>query len=89
MPSLPFRRVRHIHMIGIAGSGMSGIAEVLLNLGFRVTGSDLHASEVTAHLIACGAEIRIGHSEKNVTDADVVVFSSAVRAENIELRAAR
>lgn len=89
MPSLPFRRVRHIHMIGIGGSGMSGIAEVLLNLGFRVTGSDLHASEVTAHLIACGAEVRIGHSEKNIAAADVVVYSSAVRPENIELRAAR
>jgi UDP-N-acetylmuramate--alanine ligase len=89
MASLPFRRVRHVHMIGIGGSGMSGIAEVLLNLGFRVTGSDLHATEVTAHLTACGVEIRIGHSERNVAGADVVVFSSAVRPENVELRAAR
>lgn len=87
--SLPFRRVRHVHMIGIGGSGMSGIAEVLLNLGFQVTGSDLQATEVTAHLAACGADIKIGHSESHVVGAHVVVYSSAVRPENVELRAAR
>ncbi len=86
---LPFRRVHHVHMIGIGGSGMSGIAEVLLNLGFRVTGSDLNATEVTAHLTACGADIEIGHHEKNIIGAHVVVYSSAVRPENVEMRAAR
>ncbi|MBU1937798.1 UDP-N-acetylmuramate--L-alanine ligase [bacterium] len=86
---LPFRRVRHVHMIGIGGSGMSGIAEVLLNLGFRVSGSDLNATEVTSHLTACGADIEIGHREKNITGAHVVVYSSAVRPENVEMRAAR
>jgi len=87
--TLPFRRVRHVHMTGIGGSGMSGIAEVLLNLGFRVTGSDLQATDVTAHLTALGADIKIGHREANVEGAHVVVYSSAVRPENVELRAAR
>jgi len=89
IPRLPFRRVRHIHMIGIGGSGMSGIAEVLLNLGFRVTGSDLQATEVTTHLAECGADIRTDHSEDHVKGAHVVVYSSAVRPENVELRTAR
>jgi UDP-N-acetylmuramate--alanine ligase len=87
--SLPFRRIRHVHMTGIGGSGMSGIAEVLLTLGFRVTGSDLQTSDATAHLSALGAYIKIGHRESNIEGAHVVVYSSAVRPENVELRAAR
>ena len=83
-----FRRVRHVHMIGIGGAGMSGIAEVLLNLGFVVTGSDLQRSEVTQRLSDLGATIHEGHAAENVSPADVVVYSSAVRPENVELRAA-
>ena len=84
-----FRRVRHIHMVGIAGAGMSGIAEVLVNLGFVVTGSDLQVSETTERLQGLGAKIFDGHSPENVQGADVLVYSSAVRPENVELRAAR
>jgi UDP-N-acetylmuramate--alanine ligase len=83
-----FRRVRRVHMIGIGGAGMSGIAEVLLNLGFVVTGSDLQRSEVTQRLTELGATISEGHAAENVQHADVVVYSSAVRPENVELRTA-
>ncbi|MBU0509207.1 UDP-N-acetylmuramate--L-alanine ligase [bacterium] len=85
----PFRRVRQVHMIGIGGAGMSGIAEVLLNLGFVVTGSDLQLSEVTERLQRLGARIAKGHSSDNVAGADVVVYSSAVKPENVEIRTAR
>ncbi len=88
-PQKLFRRVRHVHMIGIAGAGMSGIAEVLLNLGFDVTGSDLALSDVTERLARLGAVIHEGHAVEHVKDADVVVYSAAVRPENVELRAAR
>jgi UDP-N-acetylmuramate--alanine ligase len=83
-----FRRVRHVHMVGIAGAGMSGIAEVLLNMGFVVTGSDLQLSDVTNRLTALGAAVHEGHSAEHIADADVVVYSSAVRPENVEIRAA-
>jgi UDP-N-acetylmuramate--alanine ligase len=76
-------------MIGIAGAGMSGIAEVLLNLGFVVTGSDLAASDVTHRLVRLGAAIHEGHAAEWVQGADVVVYSSAVRPENVEIRTAR
>src|SRR3989339_233234 len=84
-----FRRVRHVHMIGIGGAGMCGIAEVLLNLGFEVSGSDLQLSDVTERLRGMGATIHQGHSADNLIQADVVVFSSAVRPENVEVRRAR
>jgi UDP-N-acetylmuramate--alanine ligase len=84
-----FRRVRRVHMIGIGGAGMCGIAEVLLNLGFEVSGSDLQISDVTERLRELGAEIHQGHSADNLVHADVVVFSSAVRPENVEVRRAR
>ena len=84
----PFRRVRHVHMIGIGGAGMSGIAEVLINLGFQVTGSDLQLSDVTKRLTGLGVKIHSGHSAENVLDADVVVYSSAVKPENVEIRTA-
>ncbi|WP_420455828.1 UDP-N-acetylmuramate--L-alanine ligase [Rubrivirga sp.] len=71
--------VRRIHMVGIGGIGMSSIAEVLINRGFEVSGSDLKKSDVTAHLEALGAVIHEGHAAEHVQDADVVVYSSAVR----------
>ena len=83
------RRIRHIHMIGIGGSGMSGIAEVLVNLGYEVAGSDLRGSAVTERLSRLGVHVFIGHSEKNIGSADVVVVSSAVEEDNPELAAAR
>ncbi|MGQ9608052.1 MAG: UDP-N-acetylmuramate--L-alanine ligase [bacterium] len=80
-----FGKTRHIHFVGIGGAGMSGIAEILINHGFIVSGSDIHATEVTSRLESLGAEISIGHSESNVKDADVVVVSSAVPSSNIEI----
>jgi UDP-N-acetylmuramate--alanine ligase len=82
-------RIRSIHFVGIGGIGMSGIAEVLLAHGFAVSGSDLADSESTRRLHSLGAEIKLGHAAAHVVDADVVVFSSAVRADNPELVAAR
>jgi len=76
-------------MVGIGGSGMCGIAEVLLNLGFTVSGSDLQLSEVTERLARLGATICEGHSADNLKETDVVVFSSAVRPENVEVRRGR
>src|SRR2546430_14637002 len=84
-----FRRFQHIHFIGIGGIGMSGIAEVLANLSFRLSGSDLKKSEVTAHLEELGVEISEGHAAENVGDGHVVVRSSAVRDENPEVIEAR
>ena len=82
-------KVKNIHFIGIGGSGMSGIAEVLLNLGFNVTGSDLANNSVTARLKAAGAVVYQGHQKENLTDADVVVVSSAVNEANPEVQEAR
>ena len=81
-------RIKNIHFIGIGGSGMSGIAEVLINLGYTVRGSDLQVSEVTKRLASLGAGIEIGHSKGNVSDADCVVYSSAVSMENPEIKEA-
>jgi UDP-N-acetylmuramate--alanine ligase len=78
-----------IHFVGIGGSGMSGIAEVLLNLGYPVSGSDLKESEVTRRLTTLGGRVAIGHAAENVAEADVVVVSSAVAATNPEVTAAR
>ncbi len=82
-------KVRKIHMIGIGGSGMSGIAEVLLNLGYEVSGSDLALSQTVKRLGGLGAIISIGHGRENLNDADVVVKSTAVAADNPEVLAAR
>jgi UDP-N-acetylmuramate--alanine ligase len=79
------RRIHAIHFVGIGGSGMSGIAEVLVNLGYAVQGSDLKASEVTRRLEKLGARVMIGHREDNVAGADVVVVSSAINHENPEV----
>ena len=84
-----FRKIQHIHCVGIGGAGMSGIAEVLLTLGFKVTGSDLAASETTKRLEELGGHIYIGHNESNVGEAQVVVVSSAVAPTNPEVVAAR
>jgi UDP-N-acetylmuramate--alanine ligase len=84
-----FRKIQHIHLVGIGGAGMSGIAEVLLTLGYKVTGSDLHYSDTVRRLEELGGRIFIGHHESNVGDAQVVVISSAVPATNPEVVAAR
>jgi UDP-N-acetylmuramate--alanine ligase len=81
-------RVRRIHFIGIGGIGMSGIAEVLLDLGFEVHGSDLKEGDMVVRLISRGAVVHIGHDEANVEGADVVVASTAVKADNPEVVAA-
>ncbi len=81
-------RTRRIHFVGIGGIGMSGIAEVLINLGFQVSGSDLRRSETTDRLAALGAEVRTGHEASAVEGADVVVYSSAVDERNPEVAAA-
>ncbi len=77
-----------VHMIGIGGIGMSGIAEVLLAMNFKVSGSDRSLSEVTDRLVSLGAEIFEGHSETNLKDVDVVVYSSAVTFDNVEIQEA-
>ena len=79
------RSIRTIHMIGIAGSGMSGIAEVLFNLGYSVTGSDVAESTVTERLEKIGIKIFSEHHADNVGNADVVVCSSAIKNDNPEL----
>ncbi|HSN05128.1 MAG TPA: UDP-N-acetylmuramate--L-alanine ligase [Nitrospira sp.] len=84
-----FRKTQQIHLVGIGGSGMSGIAEVLLTLGYKVTGSDLQTSETTRRLEELGGKIFIGHQEANVGEAQVVVISSAVSATNPEVLAAK
>ncbi|MBI4751038.1 MAG: UDP-N-acetylmuramate--L-alanine ligase [Acidobacteria bacterium] len=80
-----FKRIRHIHFVGIGGIGMSGIAEVLLNLGYKVSGSDLKLTGVTQHLAELGAIVYEGHSAQSVTGADVVVISAAVKPNNPEV----
>src|SRR5690348_8220283 len=78
-------KIRKIHFVGIGGIGMSGIAEVLLNLGFTVSGSDVKATAVTDRLASLGARISEGHAAAHVRDAQVVVVSSAVTPENPEV----
>lgn len=85
----PMRRIRKIHFIGIGGVGMCGIAEVLVNLGYEISGSDQNQSANTERLQTLGATISIGHSEENVKDVDVVVVSSAINESNPEVIAAR
>ena len=83
------QHVKNIHLIGIGGAGMSGIAEILVNLGFTVTGSDLKSTAVTERLEFLGARIFIGHSAENITGCDAVVYSSAVKKNNPEIITAR
>ena len=82
-------KVKHVHFIGIGGAGMSGIAEVMLNLGFEVSGSDISESAATLRLKSQGAKVHIGHDEANVSGANAVVTSTAVRPDNPEVAAAR
>ncbi len=81
-----FRRVKKVHFVGIGGIGMSGIAELLLNLGFDISGSDINKSSIIEKLIRLGADIHLGHSAINLTDADVLVYSSAVQKITLKFR---
>ncbi|MBP6626969.1 MAG: UDP-N-acetylmuramate--L-alanine ligase, partial [Arenimonas sp.] len=83
------RAFPRVHFIGIGGVGMSGIAEVLVTLGYQVSGSDQSDSAATRRLLALGAAVHRGHAAAHVAGADVVVVSSAIRADNPELMAAR
>lgn len=80
--------IRHIHFVGIGGAGMSGIAEVLLNLGYTISGSDLGASAATQRLVSMGARIHTGHAAAHIEGADCIVTSTAVKADNPEVVAA-
>ncbi|GFO56065.1 UDP-N-acetylmuramate--L-alanine ligase [Geomonas sp. Red276] len=80
-----YGKIEKIHFVGIGGIGMSGIAEVLLNLGYKVSGSDLRSSEITERLAGLGGEIFYGHARENVANVDVVVISSAVHEDNPEV----
>jgi UDP-N-acetylmuramate--alanine ligase len=80
-----FKRIKHVHFVGIGGIGMSGIAEVLLNLGYRVSGSDMRSTSITEHLASLGGTIHYRHAPENVAGAHVVVTSSAVSPQNPEI----
>src|SRR3954447_26895173 len=82
-------RTRRIHFVGIGGSGMSGIAELLVNLGYEVSGSDAKATDVTARLAEMGARIEHGHAAPHIGATDVVVISSAIHEGNPEVEEAR
>src|SRR5216110_1664552 len=84
-----FKRYQHIHFVGIGGAGMSGIAEILLNLGYRVTGSDARRNDAVERLVQLGAKVFTGHDAAHIEGAHVVVYSSAVPRDNAELQAAR
>src|SRR4051812_36698591 len=81
--------IRHIHFVGVGGAGMSGIAEVLRNLGYTISGSDLSDSATLRRLQGLGIQTRVGHAEANIAGADAVVTSTAVQADNPEVVAAR
>jgi UDP-N-acetylmuramate--alanine ligase len=83
-----FGKIKHIHLVGIGGIGMSGIAELLLNLGYKVSGSDMKDTAVTRRLAGLGGEVFLGHGEEHVKGADVVVYSSAVGRDNSEIQEA-
>jgi UDP-N-acetylmuramate--alanine ligase len=89
MTSAMQSRVKHIHLIGVGGVGMGGIAEVLLNLGYQVSGSDLNENSLIRHLRTLGAKVMIGHDESYLDGADVVVVSTAINQDNPELVAAK
>ena len=79
------RRIRGIHFVGIGGVGMCGIAEVLANQGYAISGSDIKESPVVARLRSLGVRVEIGHRAENIDGADVVVTSTAVNTENVEV----
>ena len=82
------RRIKHIHFVGIGGAGMCGIAEVLKNQGYKVSGSDIKASKTTAQLEENGIQVYIGHAAENIKGANVLVVSTAIDTENLEIKAA-
>ncbi len=82
-------KVKHLHFVGIGGTGMSGIAEVLLNLGYVISGSDLHSNAASQRLASLGAKVMLGHAAQHIAGADAVVVSTAVKADNPEVMAAR
>ena len=84
-----FRKTKHIHFIGIGGIGMSGMAELLFRLGYTISGSDKQSSDRTLHLNSIGINIFNKHEEKNIINSDVVVFSSAIKETNIEIKFAK
>ena len=81
--------LKRIHMIGIGGVGMSGIAELMMNMSFTVTGSDITMNHAVKRLLNIGISVTIGHDKSNITDADIVVYSSAIKKDNCEIRAAQ
>ena len=83
-----FRKIQNIHFVGIGGIGMSGIAQLLYNLGYKISGSDIVKSDRTKLLNEMGIQVMYGHNEKNINGAQVVVFSSAVNYDNPEIIAA-
>ena len=85
---LDLNNFKHIHCIGIGGIGLSALAEIFLSLGYKVSGSDMKESDITDRLIEDGATVYLGHRGKNISDADLVVYSAAVSPDNPELVAA-
>lgn len=85
---IKYSRIKHIHFVGIGGSGMSGIAEVLHNMGFTVSGSDIAEGETVKRLKSMGMAVHLGHSRENITGAETLVYSSAVTPKNDEVKAA-
>ena len=86
---MTFRKINKVFFVGIGGIGMSGIAELLLNLGFKVFGSDMNENDNVIRLKSLGVDVKIGHDPANLIDADVLVYSSAVPLENPEIMKAR
>ena len=84
-----YQKLKHIHMVGIGGTGMNGIAEILLNLGYKVSGSDMNANQSTRRLARLGADVSLGHKAENSIGADVIVISSAIKEDNIEVQEAK
>jgi len=83
-----FKNIKKVHFVGIGGIGMSGLAEILLNQGFEISGSDRSLSEITKRLNDLGVKIYEGHSPENIKDIDVLVYSSAVTLDNPEVKVA-
>jgi UDP-N-acetylmuramate--alanine ligase len=78
-----------MHFVGIGGIGMSGIAEIIYNLGYKVSGSDLKNTPIINRLIKMGIDVKIGHDSKNIDAAEIIVISSAIDSKNLELKEAR
>ena len=86
---IKYSRIKRVHFTGIGGAGMSGIAEVLHNMGFSVSGSDIAENTAVKRLLKMGISVFIGHEAGNVTDAETLVYSSAISPENVEVREAK